>query len=180
MEHLVSLGHRKIAFIKGHVGSSDTEDRWEAVKATAHELSIPIDPSLVVQLERLGRQPMAPVQEGMQCAEKLLPHRGEFTALLAFNDISAIGAMNRFRDAGWSIPKDLSVVGFDDVIEASITYPALTTVQQPLRTMGETAAREIIFAITEGTKNEQIVFTPQLVVRNSTALVKNNKRSRRA
>lgn len=180
LEHLVSLGHQKIAFIKGHVGSSDTEDRWEAVKAMADELSIPINPSLVVQLERLGRQPMAPVQEGMQCAEKLLPHRGEFTALLAFNDISAIGAMNRFRDAGWSIPKDLSVVGFDDVIEASITYPALTTVQQPLRTMGETAAREIIFAITDGTKNEQIVFTPQLVVRNSTALVKNNKRSHRA
>lgn len=179
LEHLVSLGHRKIAFIKGHKNSSDTEDRWDAVLAAARQLSIRIDPSLVVQLERLGTQPMAPVEEGMRCAEQLLPRRRDFTALLAFNDISAIGAINRFRDAGWSIPQDLSVVGFDDVVEASITYPALTTVQQPLRLMGETAAREIIAAIEKGSNPQQIVFTPQLIVRNSTAHISGSKRSRR-
>lgn len=180
LEHLVSLGHRKIAFIKGHENSSDTEDRWDAVLSAARQLSIRIDPSLVVQLERLEPQLMAPVEEGMRCAEKLLPRRGDFTALLAFNDISAIGAMNRFRDAGWSIPQDLSVVGFDDVIEASIAYPALTTVQQPLRLMGETAAREIIAAITDGSNPQQIAFTPNLVIRNSTAPVKSTKRMRPA
>jgi LacI family transcriptional regulator len=105
----------------------------------------------------------------MRCAERLLPRRGDFSALIAFNDISAIGAINRFRDAGWNIPQDLSVVGFDDVVEASITYPALTTVRQPLRLMGETAAREIISAIAKGSKDQQIVFTPELIVRNSTA-----------
>jgi len=179
LEHLVSLGHRKIAFIKGHPGSADTEDRWDSVLVAANQLSIRIDPSLIAQLERVGTQPMAPVEEGMRCAEQLLPHRGEFTALLAFNDISAIGAINRFRDAGWSIPEDLSVVGFDDVIEASITYPALTTVQQPLRLMGATAAREIISAITDGPQDRQIVFSPQLIVRNSTAAVKTPKRAAR-
>jgi len=169
LKHLVSLGHQRIAFIKGHQNSADTEDRWDAVVCAARKLSIHIDPSLVVQLERLGTHPMAPVEEGMRCAERLLPRRGDFSALIAFNDISAIGAINRFRDAGWNIPQDLSVVGFDDVVEASITYPALTTVRQPLRLMGETAAREIISAIAKGSKDQQIVFTPELIVRNSTA-----------
>jgi LacI family transcriptional regulator len=71
-------------------------------------------------------------------------------------------------------------VGFDDVIEASIAYPALTTVQQPLRLMGETAAREIIAAITDGSNPQQIAFTPNLVIRNSTAPVKSTKRMRPA
>jgi LacI family transcriptional regulator len=88
---------------------------------------------------------------------------------MAFNDISAIGALNRFREHGWRIPQDLSVVGFDDVAAARIVYPALTTVQQPLQLIGQMAAREVINAITNGVKDEQLVLTPQLVVRNSTA-----------
>jgi len=172
MEHLVSLGHRKIAVFKGHQFSADTEDRWDAVVAAARQLSITIDPALVVQLERMGTRPEAPVEEGARCAEQLLPHRNKFTALLAFNDMSAIGAMNRFRDAGWNVPQDVSVIGFDDVMEACIAYPALTTVQQPLREMGETAAREITSAITDGVKDQQLVFTPKLIVRHSTAAVR--------
>lgn len=169
LEYLVSLGHRKIAFIKGHESSIDTEDRWNAVQSATQQLGLVINPILVVQLERMGIQPMAPFEEGMRCAEKLLEHKGGFTALLAFNDISAIGASNRFREAGWRIPEDVSIVGFDDVIESRITYPALTTIQQPLRLMGETAAREIIAAISEGPCDQKIVFVPELIVRNSTA-----------
>jgi LacI family transcriptional regulator len=77
--------------------------------------------------------------------------------------------MNRFREHGWRIPQDLSVVGFDDVVAARIVYPALTTVRQPLQLMGETAAREVIRAITNGVGDQRLVLTPQLVVRNSTA-----------
>jgi len=180
LEYLVSLGHRKVAFIKGHQDSADTEDRWAAVVDAARELSIPIEPSLVVQLERLGTRPMAHLEEGMRCAELLLPYRRNFTALLAFNDISAVGAINCFRDAGCNVPDDISVVGFDDTVEASITYPALTTVQQPLRLMGETAAREVIAAITDGSKDQQIVFTPQLIIRNSTGPARAAKHGRGA
>ena len=177
--HLVSLGHRKIAFIKGHTDSSDTEDRWDAVVEAARQLNLTIDPALVTQLERLGNLPMAHVEEGVRCAQRLLPYRRNFTAVMAFNDISAIGAINCFREAGFSIPDDISIVGFDDVAEASITYPTLTTVQQPLRLMGETAAREIISAITEGSKDQQIVFIPKLIVRNSTAPPKSARRQTR-
>jgi DNA-binding LacI/PurR family transcriptional regulator len=169
LEHLVSLGHRKIAFIKGHKDSADTEDRWDAVVTAAQHLAIKVDPKLVVQLERLGAQQISALEEGARCAQRLLSRRREFTALMAFNDISAIGALNCFREHGRRIPQDLSVVGFDDVLAARIVYPALTTVQQPLQVMGETAAREVIKAIANGAKDQQLVLTPQLVVRNSTA-----------
>jgi len=169
LEHLVSLGHRKIAFIKGHKDSADTEDRWDAFVSAAGSLSIKVDPRLVVQLERLGAQQMSAIEEGASCAQQLLSRHRDFTALMAFNDNSAIGAINRFRELGWHIPQDLSVVGFDDVVAARIVYPALTTVQQPLQLMGQMAAREVINAITNGVKDEKLVLTPQLVIRNSTA-----------
>jgi len=169
LEHLVSLGHRKIAFVKGHKDSADTEDRWDAFVTAARSLSIKVDPKLVVQLERLGAQQISAVEEGAYCAQRLISRRREFTALMAFNDLSAIGAINRFREHGWRIPQDLSVVGFDDVVAARIVYPALTTVQQPMQLIGQMAAREVINAITNGVKERRLVLTPQLIVRHSTA-----------
>ena len=169
LEHLVSLGHRRIAFIKGHKDSADTEDRWNAFVAAARSLSVKVDPKLVVQLERLGAQQISAIEEGESCAQQLLARQRAFTALMAFNDLSAIGAINRFREHGWRIPQDLSVVGFDDVVAARIVYPALTTLQQPLQLMGQMAAREVINVITHGGKEERLVLTPQLVIRKSTA-----------
>lgn len=176
LQHLVELGHKNIAFMRGHMNSADTESRWQAVQVVARELSIRINPALVVQLERLGTQYTAPIEEGMRCADQLIRHRGHFTALVAFNDMSAIGAMHRFRDSGWNIPQEISIVGFDDVVEASITYPTLTTVQQPLQAMGETAAREIIEAITNGSKSKELLFAPKLVVRNSSTFAPSSRK----
>lgn len=169
MRHLVDLGHHRIAFIRGHKDSVDSEDRWDAVLETAQQLSVTIDPALVVRLERLDVFSLSAMEEGARCAEQLMDHRGEFTALMAFNDMSAIGAIARLRDAGWSIPSEVSVVGFDDILEARISYPALTTIQQPLRTMGETAASELISAILHGYNRQTIVFSPNLIIRDSTA-----------
>ena len=169
MTHLYQLGHRKFAFIRGHQGSADTEDRWNAVQAAAQQLSVSIDLSLVVQLERLDVFSRSAIEEGARCAEQLMPHRGSFTALMAFNDMSAIGAVNRLIGAGWRIPEELSVVGFDDILESRITLPSLSTVRQPLRKMGETAASEMMQAISEGIHPRLIKLTPELVVRNSTS-----------
>ncbi len=179
LEHLVSLGHRRIAFIKGHKDSADTEDRWEAVLNEARNLSIKVDPKLVVQLERLGAQQIFAIEEGAQCGQQLLAFRNEFTALMAFNDRSAIGAMNCFRDHGLRIPQNVSVIGFDDVAAARIVFPALTTVQQPMRQVGETAAREVINASANGTKHHRLILTPQLVVRKTTAPVRITRSKRR-
>jgi LacI family transcriptional regulator len=169
LRHLKRLGHRKIAFMRGHEGSVDSADRWEATKAAARQLGLRVSSRLVVRLQRLDLFSVSPLDEGAACAERLMPSRGQFSALLAFNDMSALGAINRLRAAGWAIPEELSVVGFDDIMEARIGYPALTTVRQPLRTMGQTAAREVIRCITSGSDRQTILFTPELILRDSTA-----------
>lgn len=167
LEHVYALGHRQIAFFKGHAASSDTDSRWDAFEETARELGLTICPDHVVQLERI-EEGLNPIREGYIAGQKLLQSRNPFTALMAFNDLSAIGAINAFRDVGKRIPEDISVVGFDDVKMASVFQPALTTVQQPLTEMGTMAAQEILASIEDSTlEPRSIVVQPQLVVRQS-------------
>src|SRR6266581_2522567 len=132
MEHLTKLGHREISFIKGQAFSSDTAIRWESVRAAAEALGVTIKDGLVGQLEGESSSP----ELGYHVTKKLITSGEPFTALFAFNDISAIGAIQALREAGRQIPQDVSVVGFDDIQSAAFQNPALTTVRQPLREMG--------------------------------------------
>jgi DNA-binding LacI/PurR family transcriptional regulator len=170
LEHLAQLGHREIAFFKGHPGSADTEDRWEGIHDAAAQLKIDIDPSLTVQLHSRAYPPAPPSpEEGYMYAQKLLARKLDFTALFAFNDISAIGAMSAFRDAGLRVPQDVSVIGFDDIQAAAFLNPPLTTMRQPLQHMGDLAAKILIRRITENdTEPEEILSLPELVFREST------------
>ncbi len=169
INHLVGLGHREIAFIKGPKWSGDTEDRWGAVLSTCKEVGVRVDPRLTVQLERLEPTGMRHAEEGRIAAEKLL-HRGKrFTALVAYNDISALGAMTALREAGHKVPEDISVMGFDDIEFASIAYPPLTTIRQPLRDMGATAAELLIRKIGKNEVVDNVCVRPELVVRSSTS-----------
>jgi LacI family transcriptional regulator len=127
VEHLAKLGHRRIAFIKRQEFSSDTAVRWEAVRSAAAELGIEINDRLVVQLR--GESPSPEL--GYLVTRKLLASGEPFTALFAFNDISAIGAIQALREAGRRVPEDVSVVGFDDIQSAAYQNPGLTTVKQP-------------------------------------------------
>ena len=146
--YLRGLGHRQIAYIKGQTFSSDTEARWAAIREAAHRLHLPIDPKLVAQLEG-----DAPTHEpGYFAAQRLLACGQPFTALFAFNDISAIGAVRALREAGKRVPQDVSVIGFDDIESAAFQNPALTTVRQPLHTMGLLAAEALTGQIAEGTR----------------------------
>src|SRR5215471_4884942 len=140
LEHLHQLGHRNIAFIKGQEFSSDTEVRWNAIHEMAADLGIPVNPKLTVQLE--GDLPST--QLGYSVTKKLLATHETFTALFAFNDLSAIGAIGALREKGWQVPGDVSVVGFDDIQSAAFQNPALTTVRQPLRKMGMIAAETVL------------------------------------
>jgi LacI family transcriptional regulator len=100
----------------------------------------------------------------------LLNASQKFTALLAFNDMSAIGAINLFRDAGKRVPEEISVVGFDDIQAATIVQPALTTVRQPLIRMGMLAATELLACIENGQGESRLIsIEPELVVRQSSA-----------
>jgi len=172
LEHLVQFGHRDIAFFKGHRGSSDTEYRWKGVLRAAAKLGVEVRPELTIQLQREVEHPQPSVpEEGYVTAQELLAARRRFTALFAFNDISAIGAVRAFRDAGLRVPEDISVVGFDDIQAAAYLTPRLTTVRQPLRQMGEMAAKQLLKRISnaDGKVPQLISMAPELVVRESTA-----------
>lgn len=168
VEHLSELGHRKVAFIKGQAFSSDTEVRWQAVRNAAAEVNLVINDRLVGQLEGESSSP----ELGYQVTRKLLAASEPFTALFAFNDISAIGAIRALREAGRRIPEDVSVVGFDDIQSAAFQNPGLTTVRQPLRQMGVIAAETLLRRISAPAKSpypKAITIEPELIVRASTA-----------
>jgi len=167
LEHIHALGHRKIAFFKGHAASTDTESRWRGFEVTAQALGLTICPQSVIQLKRVD-EGLNPIREGYIAAQQLLHSKVPFTALMAFNDLSAIGAINAFREAGKRIPEDISVVGFDDIKVATVFQPSLTTVQQPLTEMGTMAAQEILSSIEDATLGARsILVQPQLIVRQS-------------
>jgi DNA-binding LacI/PurR family transcriptional regulator len=168
LEHLTKLGHRRIAFIKGQEFSSDTEVRWEAVLASARKLGLEVNRCLTAQLEGESSSP----QLGYEVTRKLLATNEAFTALFAFNDISAIGAIQALREAGRRVPEDVSVVGFDDIQSAAFQNPGLTTVRQPLREMGVIAAQTLLQRINTSAKAsypKAITIEPELIVRATTA-----------
>lgn len=169
LEHLHALGHRRIAFLKGHTQSSDAESRWASCVEAARGLRLRIHKEDVVQLKRID-DGLDPIREGYVAGKRLLNASQKFTALLAFNDMSAIGAINAFRDAGKRIPEEISVVGFDDIQAATIVLPALTTVRQPLIRMGILAASELLASIEDASlQPRHISILPELMIRQSTA-----------
>jgi LacI family transcriptional regulator len=177
-EHLTGLGHRKIAVIKGQPFSSDTEPRWQAIRHAAAKAGVEIGEQMVAQLDG-----DAPTHEpGYFATQRLLASNTEFTALFAFNDVSAIGAIRALREAGLRVPQDVSVVGFDDVQSAAFQNPGLTTVRQPLRTMGMLAGESLIRQIAAGAEHapmKQLMVDPEFVVRESTCAVQGRKPVRR-
>ena len=178
LAHLYHLGHRRIAFIKGQAFSSDTEVRWNAINKAAGRLKLEIRPELVVQLEGDSPSP----ELGYEVTHRLLANRQAFTALFAFNDISAIGAIGALRESGYRIPEDVSVVGFDDIQSAAFQNPGLTTVRQPLRRMGRLAAETVLRTITSPAGQNggrRIMMEPEFVVRASTAEASTARKSPR-
>jgi DNA-binding LacI/PurR family transcriptional regulator len=166
LSHLLKLGHKRIAFFRGQSFSSDSEIRWQAIQQAAARLRLPIHPALVTRLEGDSPSP----QSGYCAAKRLLDGGETFTALWAFNDISAIGAVRALMEAGRSVPRDVSVLGFDDVYGAAFHNPALTTVRQPLARMGFLGAETLLQRIAGvADAPPEIGAEPELVVRESTA-----------
>ena len=168
LQHLQKAGHTRIALIKGQDFSSDTEIRWRALHSVAKQLGIAVHEKLTIQLA--GDSPSPAVGYGVT---RTLLDRGEpFSALLAFNDISAIGAIQALRESGRRVPEDVSVIGFDDIQSAAYQNPGLTTVRQPLRQMGVIAAETLLSSINSPRQTEypaEIVVKPELIIRGSTA-----------
>jgi LacI family transcriptional regulator, galactose operon repressor len=166
LQHLVDLGHNRIAFMKGASFSSDSEVRWDAIREAAKDLKIEIRPELTVQIDINDSTP----QLGYPFAKQLLERNAPFTALFAYNDLSALGAIRAFQEAGLRVPNDISVVGFDDIQGAAYNTPSLTTVRQPLARMGAIAAQTLLERIeTSQEEAKEIAVEPELMIRESTA-----------
>jgi len=135
-------------------------------EGVAKELHICVLPELVMQIEGLDSTPDLGYPYGKELIKRNVP----FTAMVAYNDISAIGAMKAFAEAKLRIPQDVSVVGFDDISIASFSIPPLTTIRQPLEEMGRIAAKTVVGLI-DGQEEyvQEIAVEPKLVVRGSTA-----------
>ena len=176
LEHLYSLGHRKIAFIRGPHELFDTEPRWRGVRALARERNLELDPQLIVDLPESG-DPFSSFEQGYKLTEELLERRRPFTALMAFDDMTAFGAIRALGKGGLRVPDQCSVVGFDDVSPANIYSPALTTVRQPMEVMGATVANIVVEAINGMLEKKSVRpihrrLAPELIVRESTRSVK--------
>jgi len=166
LQHLVDLGHNRVAFMKGACISWDCDVRWDAIREAAKDLKIEIRPELTVQIDINDSTP----QLGYPFAKQLLERHVPFTALFAYNDLSALGAIRAFQEAGLRVPNDISVVGFDDIQGAAYNTPSLTTVRQPLTRMGMIAAQTLLERIeTSQQEPKEIAVEPELVIRESTA-----------
>jgi LacI family transcriptional regulator len=163
MRHLLTLGHRRIAAITGPPGWLATEDRRAAYRAALAAAGVQPDPAFEVASD-------FQVGPAVQAAATLLDLPEPPTAIFAFNDSIAIGALRAARDRGLRVPEDLSVVGFDDIEPAILVTPTLTTVRAPLSELGRTAVN-VLVRLLEGRASEtpHIELATRLVVRESTA-----------
>jgi LacI family transcriptional regulator len=162
--HLWQLGHLRIAYIQGRETSSAAQTRVGAFRDAMRALGAPVDPELIGQGD-------FSIESGEQVARRLLDQPDPPSAILAGNDLMAIGAMQAALDLGLSVPEDLSVVGFDDIFVAALPWINLTTVRQPTRKLGAAAARLLLERIEHGAaeRPETIVLRPEFIVRGTTA-----------
>jgi len=162
--HLYKLGHRRIAYMHGHRFSSDSTTRWQSTLQVARSLCLEVQKELVIQLDKDLNTP----ELGYPRTRQLLEQRRDFTAVLCFNDVSAIGSVRALHDAGLRVPEDVSVLGFDDIQAARYIVPSLTTIRQPLEHMGALAASYLLKKLTPEHQPQTVKVDPELIVREST------------
>ena len=172
LEHLHSLGHRKIAFIRGPKTLGDSSPRWRGIRNSAKARDLEIDSRLVVDLPE-SRDPLSSFEAGKKLTEDLLRQKRPFTALLAFDDMTAFGAIRALANGGLRVPEHCSVIGFDDVAGSALCTPPLTTVRQPMEAMGADAVGIVLEGINRVLEKREVAahhrkVAPELVAREST------------
>lgn len=162
-QHLISLGHKRIALLSGPLGEDCTQDRSEGFQRAMAEAQIEIDPELLYAGDWSATS-------GQQGVENFLKSKDGVTAIFAQNDRMAVGAIHQLQKKGFSIPGDISVVGFDDMPLASYFNPPLSTVRQDILSIGSSAAQLLLDAIKDSSlPKQQLLFAPELVIRSSTS-----------
>ena len=169
LQHLYNLGHSRIAFIRGPSILVDSIQRWQGLEDFAREVALKLDPRLILEIK--GRN--STYTEACELTEELMRRGPDFTALVAFDDLTACAAIRAMTRAGRHVPKDCSVVGFDDIPSSAFYNPPLTTVQQQLEMQGSLGAEIMEELIRARAENRQVQpkhrrVSPKLIVRDST------------
>jgi DNA-binding LacI/PurR family transcriptional regulator len=163
-EHLIGLGHRRIAYVGDRQGYQSEAERLAGYREALAAAGIPFVDELAVEGD--GRSEAA-----IEAMSGLLALAAPPTAVCCYNDMTALGAMRAIDARGLRVPEDVSVTGFDDLFFAANLQPPLTTVRQPMRRMGE-MAMEVLFKLMSGEESvAQIKVEAELIVRGSTAKV---------
>lgn len=172
LEHLYGLGHREIAFLRGPKTLASSGQRWKGIRGFAQAVGLRLDAKRIVELPE-SLDPNSSFEAGAQLTAELLRGGKSFSALVAFDDITALGALRALKKKGLRVPEDCSVVGFDDVAQASLSSPSLTTVRQPMQAMGSMSVGMMLDAIKAVDQKKSIPVVrrkipAELVVREST------------
>ncbi|MCI8783151.1 MAG: LacI family transcriptional regulator [Dorea sp.] len=169
-KHLLELGHQNIACVAGPLALEDSQHRLKGYKEALEEYGIAYDPDLIYE----GNYDR---ESGKEAVEYILGLSKKVTAIFSFNDMSAYGVYNRLKKHNYYIPRDMSLVGYDDIFFSEILDVPLTSVSQPVYDMGVEAVQQIISEIGSGVNSRKcITFQPKLTVRESTQRLKENIR----
>jgi LacI family transcriptional regulator len=174
VEHLIRLGHQRIATITGRLDMTAGQDRLEGYRQTLKAHRILVEEDLIVEGDFTENS-------GMVAMQQLLSNSP--SAVFIASDMMAIGALQALRQAGCQVPQDVALVGFDDIPVASAMEPSLTTVRQPIERMGSMAV-EVLLSMLEGPSEEEalahrIILPPELVIRASCGSTLNRSNERR-
>jgi DNA-binding LacI/PurR family transcriptional regulator len=161
-DHLVGLGHKRIAYLGDEFGYQSDTERFEGYRHALDAAGIPFLAELVVHGN--GKP-----EEAGKAMDQLLTLPEPPTAVFCYNDMSALGAMRSIRLRGLRVPEDISIVGFDDLFLASYMQPPLTTVRQPMRRMGQLAMESLCKLMSGEELAINIWVKAELVIRESTA-----------
>ena len=171
LDHLYQLGHRKIAFIRGPKMIVDSHDQWAGICSFASASALELDPRLIVTLS----DPFSSYEGGYERTKELLALNVPFTALVAFDDMTAFGAIRALISVGLRVPQDCSVIGFDDIPAAAFYNPALTSVREHTESLASMGAEILLETIRAHRKNTNLSpvhrkVKPELIVRESTSV----------
>jgi LacI family transcriptional regulator len=165
-EHLVEMGHRKIACISSPPNLMFSQHRLDGLRARLQTLNVPLDEELI----RFGDMTQ---RSGYEQANQLLDLPVSPTAIVVCNDLMAFGAMSAAQDRGLTVGKDISITGFDDIPMASHSHPPLTTVDQPIYQIGSMLCEMLIKCVKgEALEQRQVLLRPGLNIRQSSGAVK--------
>ncbi len=160
-QHMIDLGHKRIGFIAAPAGLMFCQFRVAGYRDTLEANGLPVDERFIICGDLTQRG-------GFQVAQELLAHSPHPTAIIACNDLMALGTMSAAQKMGLTIGRELSVGGFDDIPLAEHTHPSLTTVRQPIYEIGQRVTRILIQLIQGSAPDKtQVLLTPQLMIRDS-------------